>query len=154
MPESRPLPDPHDTKTEVAQDVIVAIWALTFIAGLFEHVQALIRRARGEMEVNISAAGGFAFSIGLARLALRLSSRMRREYALGQTVTRLHTTVDDLERVVRAGAEEAMKREERSSAREERMAASAESTLKVARWTLAVAIVTLAATIGAVILAA
>jgi hypothetical protein len=69
-------------------------------------------------------------------------------------VTLLHTTVDELERVVRVGAEEAVKRDERSSAREQSMTRAAQATLSVARWALAVAVVTLLATIGALLLAA
>jgi hypothetical protein len=148
-----PSPEPNDVKAAATTDAIVGIWAFVSFAGMLHLIEVFVRSARGDEDARVSRVGTAALSFSLAGLVLRLSTRMQREYALGQTVRRLQATIDELERVVRTGAEEAVDREARASAREERMASTAETTLKVAGWALVVAIVTLLATIGALFLA-
>jgi hypothetical protein len=147
MSDSAQPADPPDAKAAAVTDLIVGTWALTTFAGLIHLLELIVRSARGEQEVRMSRTGTFALSFGLAGLVIRLSSRMQREHRLGETVTRLGVTVHELEQVMKAGANEAARRDERAATREERMEAIARSTLWVAAISLAVAVLGFALTV-------
>jgi hypothetical protein len=110
MADSRPDADRENAIAGWATDAFVGAWAFMTFAAVMHFIDVLVRIARGEHDARISKTGTAATSLSLAGLVLRLSTRFQREYALGQTATRLKATIDELERVVRVGAEEAGKR--------------------------------------------